>query len=369
MIQAKAAVVWKAGGEFVIEDVEIEDPRADEVLVRIVASGICHTDIAVRNQDVKLPLPMVLGHEGSGIVEAVGSAIGHVVPGDHVVLSGDSCGHCRHCHEGLPTYCDDFVDRNLSGARVDGSTPVSHGGKPLLGRFNGQSSFATHSLSAGRSVVKIDKDLPLELMGPLGCGLTTGVGTVVNALNPPAGSSIAVFGVGTVGLAAIMGARLAGCAKIIAIDPNPSRLEMAAEIGATHCVQAGTDVDVVATIYSVTGRGADFSVECSGVPVAVRQAVDCLARPGWAAQVGATPGGIEIPFDMDRMGFGRGIKGVVLGDAATQTFVPYLAELFRDGRLPYDKFVKYYDFAEINQAVHDSVVTGEVIKPILRMPH
>jgi len=367
MVKGIAAVVREPGGAWVLEDVEVEAPRADEVLVRIVASGICHTDVAVRNQDVKLPLPMVLGHEGSGVVESVGSAITHVAVGDHLVLSGDSCGHCRHCHEGLPTYCDDFVERNLSGARVDGTTPLSQGGVPLLGRFNGQSSFATYSLSAGRTVVKIDKDLPLELMGPLGCGLTTGVGTVVNALNPPAGSSIAIFGVGTVGLAAIMGARLAGCAKIVAIDVKPSRLEMAREMGATHCVNAATS-DAVAEIYAATGRGADFSVECSGVPEAVRNAVDCLGRPGWSAQVGATPGGIEIPFDMDRMGFGRGIKGVVLGDAATQTFVPYLADLFRDGRLPYDKFVKFYDFEDINQAVHDSAVTGEVIKPILRMP-
>jgi aryl-alcohol dehydrogenase len=366
MVQATAAVVWEPGGDFVMEDIELEAPRPDEVLVRNVASGICHTDVAVRNQDVKLPLPIILGHEGSGIVEAIGSAISHVKPGDHVVMSGDSCGHCRHCHEGQPTYCDEFVERNLSGARIDGTTPAQHSGKPLLALFNGQSSFATHSIAAGRSVIKIKDDLPLELMGPLGCGLTTGVGTVMNALKPPAGSSIAIFGVGTVGLAAVMGARLCGCARIIAIDTKPARLEMALELGATHVVNAATD-NVVEQIYACTDRGADFSVECSGVPVAVRNAVDCLARPGWAAQVGATPGGIEIPFSMDRMGFGRGIKGVVLGDAATQTFVPYLAELWRAGRLPYEKFVKYYDFADINQAVHDSAVTGEVIKPILRM--
>jgi aryl-alcohol dehydrogenase len=366
MVQATAAVAREAGADFVLEPVDVDEPRTDEVLVRIVASGICHTDVAIRNQDVKLPLPQVLGHEGSGIVEAVGSAVNHVSVGDHVVLSGDSCGQCRHCHEGLPTYCDDFVERNLSGARLDGSSPLKQNGVELLGRFNGQSSFATYSLAASRSVIRIDKDLPLELMGPLGCGLTTGLGTVVNAMKPPAGSSIVVFGVGTVGLAAIMGARLAGCAQIIAVDPKPARLAMAEELGATHCIDAAKE-DVVARVVEITKRGADFSVECSGVPVAVRQAVDCLGRPGWAAQVGATPGGIEIPFSMDHMGFGRGIKGVVLGDAAPQTFVPYLATLYRDGRLPFDRFVKYYDFADINQAVHDSAITGEVIKPILLM--
>lgn len=368
-MQASAAVVREAGGDFVLEDVEVEEPRADEVLVRIVASGICHTDIAVRNQDINLPLPMVLGHEGSGIVEAVGSGISHLSVGDHVVLSGDSCGVCRHCHEGLPSYCDEFIPRNLLGQRTDGTSPLSQNGESLRGHFCGQSSFATHSVATGRSAIKVPSDLPIELLGPLGCGLITGAGTVINALKPPPGSSIAIFGVGTVGLAAIMGARLQGCEKIIAVDFHDARLDMAMEIGATHFVKAGEDA--VTEIRSITGSGtssgADFSVECSGAPVAVRQAVDCLGRPGWAAQVGATPGGIEIAFSMDEIGMGRGIRGVVLGDAATQTFVPYLAELYRSGRLPYDKFVRYYDFADINQAVHDSAVTGEVIKPILRM--
>ncbi len=365
-MQATAAVVREAGGDFVLEDVEVDEPRADEVLVKIVAAGICHTDIAVRNQDINLPLPMVLGHEGSGIVEAVGSAVNHVAPGDHVVLSGDSCGHCRNCHEGAPSYCDEFVPRNLLGQRTDGTSPLSQNGESLRGRFCGQSSFATYSLAPQRSVIKVPSDLPLELLGPLGCGLVTGVGTVINALKPPAGSSVAIFGVGTVGLAAVMGAKLSGCEKIIAVDPKGGRLEVAREMGATHCIDP-TGGGAAKEIKLITGRGADFSVECSGVPTAVRQAVDCLGRPGMCAQVGATPGGIEIPFAMDDIGMGRGIRGVVLGDAATQTFVPYLAELYRSGRLPYDKFVRYYDFADINQAVHDSAVTGEVIKPILRM--
>lgn len=364
-MHGQAAVVREAGGDFIMEDVEFEAPRADEVLVRVVASGICHTDVAVRNQDVDLPLPMVLGHEGSGVVEAVGSGITHVAVGDHVVLSGDSCGVCGSCHNGKPSYCDEFVPRNLLGQRPDGSSPMSQNGEALRGHFCGQSSFATHSVVTARSAIKVPSDLPLELLGPLGCGLITGAGTVINALKPPPGSSVAIFGVGTVGLAAVMGARLQGCEKIIAVDFHDSRLDMAVELGATHAIKAGDNI--VADIHAITGTGVDFSVECSGAPKAVRAAVDCLTRPGWAAQVGATPGGIEIAFSMDDIGFGRGIRGVVLGDAPTQTFVPYLAELYRDGRLPYDKFVRYYDFADINQAVHDSAVTGEVIKPILRM--
>jgi aryl-alcohol dehydrogenase len=365
-MKATAAVALHPDEPFTFADIELQDLRDDEVRVRIVASGICHTDVAVKEQSVKLPLPMVLGHEGSGIVEEVGSAISHLAVGDHVVLSGDSCGVCRRCHAGLPSYCDEFVERNLTGYRTDGSSPLCSHGEPLRGRFCGQSSFATQSIAPGRSAIRIPKDLPLELMGPLGCGLTTGVGTVMNALRPTAGSSIVVFGVGTVGLSAVMGARLSGAQTIIAVDVHEARLDMAREVGATACINAAKD-DVVPAIVGMTSGGADFSVECSGNPGAVEQAVACLGRPGWCAQVGAPPGGTKVPMDMDHLGFGRGIRGVVLGEANPQSFVPYLAELYRDGRLPFDRFVQFYDFADINKAVHDSSVTGEVIKPILRI--
>jgi len=364
---ATAAVALAPDQPFVFEQVQLADLRDDEVRVRIVAAGICHTDVAVKTQSVKLPLPMVLGHEGAGVVEAVGSAVRHLRVGDHVVLSGDSCGVCRRCHAGLPSYCDEFVERNLTGLRTDGTSPLSLHGEALRGRFCGQSSFATHTIAPWRSVIRIPGDLPLELMGPLGCGLTTGVGTVMNALRPPAGSSIVVFGVGTVGLSAVMGARLTGCRTIIAVDLHQPRLDMARQVGATACIDAAHD-DVVEKIMALTSGGADFSVECSGNPRAIEQAVACLGRPGWCAQVGAPPAGTRVPMDMDHLGFGRGIRGVVLGEANPQNFVPYLAELYRDGRLPFDRFVRYYDFADINQAVHDSAVTGEVIKPILRMP-
>jgi aryl-alcohol dehydrogenase len=371
-MKATAAVALSPEQPFSFQEVELGEVRADEVRVRIVASGICHTDVAVKGQTIDLPLPMVLGHEGSGVVEEVGSAIRHLVPGDHVVLSGDSCGVCRKCNSGLPSYCDEFVERNLTGYRTDGSSPLSvHGGslqgESLRGRFCGQSSFATQTICPGQSAIKIPRDLPLELMGPLGCGLTTGVGTVMNALQPSPGASIVVFGVGTVGLSAVMGARLSGAATIIAVDVHLARLDMARELGATAIIDAGSE-DVVQTILALTSGGADFSVECSGNPDAVVQAVACLGRPGWCAQVGAPPGGTKVPMDMDHLGFGRGIRGVVLGETNPQNFVPYLAGLYADGRLPFDRLVRYYDFADIDQAIHDSSVTGEVIKPILRMP-
>ncbi len=366
-LTATAAVATGPDTPFEFHEVELLPPRADEVLVRIVASGICHTDVAVKEQSVELPLPMVLGHEGAGIVEAVGSAVRHLRPGDHVVLAGDSCGECRRCHAGLPFYCDEFVERNLTGFRIDGTSPLNCKGEPLRGRFVGQSSFATRVVATARSAIRVPDDLPLELLGPLGCGLTTGVGTVVNALKPPAGSSIAVFGAGTVGLAAVMGALLSGCSRIICVDIRPDRLQTALDIGATDTIDANEGDAAEAILQRVPG-GVDFSAECSGVPDAVDAAIRCLGRPGWCAQVGAPPAGTKVPLDMGHVGYGRGIRGVVMGDANTQTFVPYLAALHRDGRLPFDRFVRYYDFGDIDRAVHDSAVTGEVIKPILRMP-
>lgn len=364
----QAALATHAGAPFSITSLQLEPPRPDELLVRLVATGICHTDIAVQTQSVKLPLPMVLGHEGAGIVEAVGSPGSPFKVGDHVVLAGDSCGHCRQCQSSLPFYCDEFVTRNLTGWRVDGSSPMHHHHGPVRGRFVGQSSFATHTVVPVRAAIKVPDDLPLELLGPLGCGLTTGAGTVMNALRPPPGSSVAVFGAGTVGLAAVMGARLTGARDILVVDPVPARRQMALDVGATLTIDPYGE-DVVDRILHATRGGADFSVECSGVPTAIEQAIRCLGRPGWCAQVGAPPGGTLLPIDMDHIGFGRGIRGVVMGDANPQTFVPYLASLYRDGRLPFDRFVRYYDLADINRAVSDSAGSGEVIKPILRMPH
>ena len=361
-----AAVAVSPDKPFEFRELELAPPRANEVRVKIKATGICHTDVAVKEQHFALPLPMVLGHEGAGVVEEVGDAVTHVGVGDHVVLYGDSCGHCPSCSKGIMSYCDEFAERNLSGERVDGSTSLFDNGEPVRGRFVAQSSFATQSIAAARGVAKIPKELPLELMGPLGCGLTTGVGTVMNAIKPDPGASIAIFGVGTVGLSAIVGAKLAGCTKIIAVDIHPHRLEMAEEMGATHVINA-RESSVVEKIQKITGGGADYSVECTGVIEVVLQAIECLTPPGWCAQVGVTPSGAPAAINMDHIVFGRGIRGVIMGEARVGKFVPFLAELYENGQLPFDKFVKFYDFEEIDRAIHESAGTGEVIKPILRM--
>lgn len=362
-----AAVAVSPDTPFDFRELDLEEPRPDEIKVKIAATGICHTDIAVKEQTFALPLPMVLGHEGAGVVEAVGSDVTHIKVGDHVVLFGDSCGNCRSCRRGVMAYCDEFVERNLSGERMDGTSCMSSKGEPVRARFCGQSSFATYVLASERNAVAIDKQLPLELMGPLGCGITTGMGTVMNGLKPEAGSSIAIFGAGTVGLSAVMGAKIAGCTEIIVIDQHRPRLAMALELGATHVIQA-SEGGPVEEIQKITGGGANYSIEATGVPKVVLQAVECLAPPGWCAQVGVTPSGITIPMNMDQIVFGRGIRGVVMGEAKVAEFILYLTDLYKQGKLPFDRFTELYDFREIEQAIHDSAVTGEVIKPILKMP-
>src|SRR3974390_2208688 len=215
-----AAVVRTKAGPFTLEEIELEEPRADEVLVRNVASGICHSDLNCRNQSFPIPLPTVLGHEGSGVVEKVGSSVTKVQPGDHVVMSYMYCSKCHPCMTANYGYCHDFFGGNFSGGRPDGSTTMRKGDEVIHGNFFNQSSFATYSLASERNVVKVRKDVDLALLGPLGCGIQTGAGGVINSLHPKAGAAIAIFGTGSVGLSAILGAVVCGCTVIIAVDIN-----------------------------------------------------------------------------------------------------------------------------------------------------
>lgn len=363
----KAAIVREKGGEMSIEDVRIGEPADDEVLVRIVATGICHTDLSVRDQLLPMPLPAVLGHEGSGVVEAVGRSVTNVVPGDHVVMSYAWCGSCDLCHSGHPAHCENVLPQCFGGSRADGSTGITDSaGAPIHDHFFAQSSFAEYALANMRNVVKVPKDLPLDLLAPLGCGLQTGAGAVLQALKVKPGSSFVAFGIGAVGLAAIMAAKVAGATKVIAVDINPERLALAAEIGATHTIN-GKEVDAVAKIQEITGKGADFALEASGVGAVLRQAIDCLGIFGTCGIVGAPPLGSEVKIDvMGVMIPGKRVMGIVQGDVISATFIPTLIELYRQGRFPFDRLIKQYDFADINQAIADSE-TGKTIKPVLRI--
>ena len=362
-----AAVVHEARGAFQIEEVSIGTPRPTEVLVRVVATGVCHTDIVVRNQDYSAPLPMILGHEGSGIVEAVGSDVTTIVVGDHVVMTYMSCGLCDTCESGHPAHCENMGALNFGGGRLDGSSGVADArGHELHDHFFGQSAFAEYALANERNVVRVPKDVPLELMGPLGCGIQTGAGSVLNALKVRAGSSFVAFGTGAVGLSAIMAAKVAGATTIIAADVNQARLDLARELGATHTINSRSE-DPVARVREITGKGADFTLEASGRPEVLRQAIDCLGIFGTCGIVGATKEGTEVAFNVnDVMIPGRRIMGIVQGDVVAKTFIPVLIDLYKQGSFPFDRLVRFYRFDEINQAVEDSE-KGITIKPILRI--
>ena len=367
-MEIKAAVVFEQSGEFSIEQLEISDPNDDEVLVRIVGTGICHTDLAARDLHLPIPperaLPGVFGHEGAGVVEEVGSRVTKVRPGDHVALSWDCCGTCASCKAGNDPYCLNFFLHNFNGARPDGTTTLRKGDQVIYGSFFSQSSFANYALANERNLVKVREDVPIEILGPLGCGIQTGAGAVINALKASAGSSIAVFGVGPVGMSAILGAAVCGCTTIIAVDVISDRLEKAEELGATHTINAG-EGDPVEAIRDITSGGAEFTLECVGNPQVLRQAVDALPRCGVCGLLGVVPPGTEVSLDMDAIMNGRTVRGIIEGDSIPDLFIPKLIELYSQGRFPFDKLITFYPFDDINRAVED-MEKGRVIKPVLR---
>ena len=363
-MKSRAAVAFAAGKPLEIVEVDLEGPRAGEVLIEIKATGVCHTDMVVRDQLYTTGMPMILGHEGAGIVEQIGTGVTTVAVGDHVVMTYMYCGLCSTCATGHPAHCENMGALNFAGGRLDGSSSAqSNDGSALHDHFFGQSSFATHAIASELNVVKVRKDVPLELLGPLGCGIQTGAGAVLNAMQVKAGSSFVAFGAGAVGLAAIMAARVAGATTIVAVDVNPARLALALELGATHAINSRTS-DPVAEIRQLTG-GADFTLECSGRPEVLRQAIDSVGTLGTCGIVGATREGTEVAFNVnDVMIPGRRIMGIVQGDVVSRTFIPHLVELYRQGRFPFDKLVKFYPFEELNQAMADSE-SGVTIKPIV----
>jgi aryl-alcohol dehydrogenase len=365
-MKIKAAVVFEPSGDFSIEQLDLGAPRDDEVLVRVAGVGICHTDLAARDMHLPIPAPpSVFGHEGAGVVEKVGARVTKVEPGDHVILGWDYCGACKSCKSGKELYCMNFFLHNFHGARPDGSATLHKGEQVIHGSFFCQSSFADFALANERNVIKVRDDVPLEVLAPLGCGVMTGAGAVMNSFQPRPGASIAVFGVGPVGMSAILGAVVCGCTTIIAVDINPDRLELAKEFGATHTLNA-SEADPVQAIQDITGGGAEFTLECVGNPKVLRQAVDSLPRLGVCGLLGVVPPGTEVALDMDLIMNGRTVKGILGGDAIPDLFIPKLIELYKQGRFPFDRMITFYPFDEINQAVHD-MEEGRVAKPVLRL--
>jgi aryl-alcohol dehydrogenase len=361
----QAAVVESAGAPFTIGDVELDVLRPDEILVRMVAAGLCHTDLGVASGGLPFPLPGVLGHEGAGVVEEVGSGVRSLVPGDQVLLSFSSCGTCAQCRDGHPAYCDVWLPANLiGGARMDGTSPVERKGEPIGGHFFGQSSFSRLAVVDERSAVRVGPEADLSLLAPLGCGVQTGVGAVWNVLAPRPGSSVVVLGAGAVGLSAVMAARLTPATRIIAVDRVAERLDLARELGATDVIDAGQVDDLASALTDLTGGGADGVVETTGNTGVLRQGVDALRARGTAVIVGAPPFGTEVGIDVNAMLPGKRVTGLTLGDAETRTLIPALARLVADGRMPLDRLVRRYPFEDIQTAVAD-MVSGATVKPVL----
>lgn len=361
-MQITGAVLRGPGAPLLLEELQLADPRPDEVIIRLVSSGICHTDIAAMQGGPRTKYPMVLGHEGAGVVEAIGSGVTRLAVGDHAVLSFDYCAVCDRCQSGLPSYCRQFVPRNFSGGRVDGTSALAKDGEHIYGHYFGQSSFATHAVAREANAIKVRKDVPLEMLGPLGCGIQTGAGAVINTFGARPGSSVAVFGTGSVGLGAVMGAAVAGCTTIIGVDVLPQRLDTAVRMGATHVLN-GRDSNVAEKIIEITGRGVNFAFDTTGIPSVLEQAMLSLDELGTCGLVGGQQNArLDIPFPS--LARGRSIRTIIEGDAVPSQFIPMMVDLYLQGRFPLDRMITYFPFDDINRAATSSEA-GEVIKPVL----
>lgn len=359
-MEIQAAVLRGTDEPYRIETVELDEPGPGEVLVRIAGVGLCHTDALMRFGVGTLP--MIGGHEGSGVISAIGPGVTEVAVGDHVVLSFDSCGDCENCRRAHPAYCETFIGRNFTGSNLDGTTSVrDSSGEAVRARWFQQSSFGTHALATVRNVVKVDPDVPLELLGPLGCGVLTGAGSVFNSLKVEPGTSFAVFGAGAVGLSAVMAARVAGAATIIAVDLHRSRLDLARELGATHVVDGNAE-DVGDQVRAAAGGGVQYALDTTGVPAVLSTAIGTLRISGSLGMVGIQMGDLAIgPMDLAP---GRTLTGIVEGDALPQRLIPQLIALWQQGRFPFDRLVETFPLSQINEA-EKAAHGGDVVKPVL----
>jgi len=356
-----AAIVKEKDDDIKFEEVELDDPQENEVLVEVKATGICHTEFGIQHQHIATPMPIALGHEGAGVIKKVGANVKEFSPGDHVVITFASCGECRCCTKGYPNSCESFGALNFGGNMLDGSRRLSKQGNSVANLF-GQSSLASYCVAHKNNVVKVEEDVDFHLLAPLACGIQTGVGTIVNKLNPEPDACVAVFGCGSVGLSAIMGAAILGCNKIIAIDVSPERLELAKEFGATHAVN-GKEQEVTEVIIELTAGGVDYAVESSGISAVVVQAIQSLRARGKLAIVGVS-GDTTINIHDDLIPPNRTIMGVTQGDSNPKVFIPKLIEFYKEGKLPLDKMIVQYSHTRLDDAL-DDMRSGKTIKPVI----
>jgi aryl-alcohol dehydrogenase len=364
-MQITAAVVQEVGAPFTLTDVDLQEPAPDEVVVQIAGAGICHTDIAVQHGHLPFPLPGVLGHEGSGTVVEVGSDVTTLAVGDQVAISFNSCAACPRCTMGEPAYCHNFLEYNFGGVRPDGSSGLASAGTKLGSNFFGQSSLASHALAHERNVVKLPPGTPVELVGPLGCGIQTGAGAVMNSLDVQHGSTVIIAGAGGVGLSAVMAAVVREAATIIAVDLHESRRVLATELGATHAIDPKAGA-LSEQIREISPAGADYAVDTTAVTPVVEQLLASLGMRGMLGLLGvpADPQAVFTVGLFQPPMLGLTIRGIVEGDADPQTFIPYLLDLHGQGKFPFDKLITTMPLAQINEAV-DAQHRGEVLKAVL----
>ena len=366
-MRIKAAILKEFLNPLVVEEIELDDKlRGGDVLVKVVATGLCHTDIHPTKGDMPMPIPIVLGHEGAGIVEKVGAGVTMVKPGDHVVLSvAPYCGKCPRCVAGKPYICDLAQECLFGGVLLDGSTRIKTKDGQDLYHFFAQSSFAEYCVVDERTAIKIRDDAPLDRACLFGCGITTGLGAVLNTAKVEVNSSVAVFGCGGVGLATIIGAKIARANPIIAVDILESKLEAAKELGATHSINPAKKEDPVQRIGMITDRGVDYSFEAVGNVELQAQAADVLAPGGVMVIVGAAPMGARAGFDTMSMIFDRTIKGTAAGNMRPTVDIPRNVDLYMQGLVPLDKLItRTYRIEQINEAM-EAVLKGEVLRCVI----
>jgi Zn-dependent alcohol dehydrogenase len=361
-MQMVGAVVESAGGPFVLSELELDDPRPDEVVVRIKAVGMCHTDLTVAG-GFGVPFPLLLGHEGAGIVEQTGSAVTQVAPGDRVSISFAWCGSCPACMSGHPAFCADMFPENFGGSRVDGSVAVHRGDDRVHSNFFGQSSFATRALVREQHLVKLDADVPFEIAAPLGCGLQTGAGVVAHVLRPGVDDSFVVFGAGAVGMAALMMARASGVAVTAAVEPHASRRELALDLGATAALDP-SEPDLISKLHEISGGGFSSGLDTSGRVEVIRDAFASLRERGALALVASGDRSADLSLPIMDVLTGKRVQGVILGDSVPRIFIPQLIGMWRQGAFPVDRLVRTFPLEQIDEAVH-ATLSGEVIKPVL----
>lgn len=365
-MQISAHVLREPRATFeLVEGIELADPQPGEVLVRYTSTGLCHTDLFARDVFHQPDFPSAIyGHEGTGVVEAVGAGVTDVAVGDRVMASFTSCGQCRTCLTGRPFNCERFNDINFALTRADGSYKTTLDGQPVGSSFFGQSSFASHGLVAARDLVKVPEWVAAEdehLLGPLGCGIQTGAGAILNVLRPGPVDSIVIAGTGAVGLSGLMAAAASGVGTIIAVDIVEERLELAKALGATHAIN-GRDEDQVEQIRDLTGGGSSHAFDTTASPVVLARLVDALAWGGRLGIVGAAPG---MTLDLlPVMQLGRQVQGIVEGNSVPRVFIPQLLELRRAGRFPLEKLVRSYPFTDLEAAIADTT-SGEAVKAVL----